>query len=157
MPDNQYEAYVSAHDPSKIIAVTDWVSDAPTPSEDGWLSALERAVFGQGVVGAGEILEQVFAGVPEEQAPTSPLPVPGGSYRVWKWGVNDPASGNRTLEESPYDKIASPLGWHAVPAGVDPVEDHPELGADTIVNFTTTVGNNVRSQQFCLFYIYINH
>ncbi|KAF8598768.1 hypothetical protein BDV93DRAFT_324073 [Ceratobasidium sp. AG-I] len=144
MPDNQYEAYVSAHDPSKIISVVDWVSDAPAPSEDGWLSALERAVFGNAVVGAGEIIEQVMGGDPDQR----PFPAPrsGGSYRVWKWGINDPASGNRTLEESPYDKVASPLGWHSVPAGVDPVENHPELGADTIVNFTTTVGNNVIAQ-----------
>ncbi|KAG9118732.1 Fungalysin/Thermolysin Extracellular metalloproteinase 5, partial [Ceratobasidium sp. 392] len=47
MQDNQYEAYVSALDPSKLIAVADWVKDAPAPNADGWLTALEEKVFGQ--------------------------------------------------------------------------------------------------------------
>lgn len=145
MPDNSYEAYVSAHDPSKIISVVDWVSDAPAPSGDGFLSALERTVFGEALVDASEVVKQVFIDSPEvvSSAPG------GGSYRVWKWGVNDPASGDRSLQVSPYDKAASPLGWHAVPAGLDPVQEHSGLDSTTIVNFTTTIGNNVRFPLTC--------
>ncbi|KAF8595644.1 hypothetical protein BDV93DRAFT_574505, partial [Ceratobasidium sp. AG-I] len=102
LPDNNYEAYVSANDPSKIIAVVDW-----------------------------------------EDTPRLLSPPASGSYRVWKWGVNDPESGNRTLEVSPHHKTTSPLGWHTMPASVDPIKNHPELGAEALVNFTTTIGNNV--------------
>lgn len=141
MKDNFYEAYVSAHDPSKIIASIDWVKDAPAPKDNGWLTALQAKVFGETVFGAEypvvEALAHLVAPIP------SPAGAPGGSYRVWQWGINDPASGNRTLEESPYVKASSPLGWHSVPAGNDPVNSHPDLKAATIVNFTTTIGNNV--------------
>lgn len=145
MPENHYEVYVSAHDPSKIISVVDLIKDAPTPTEDGFLSALDQAVFGEAVVGVGELAKQVFFGPPEEDFSTFQSSTPGGSYRVWKWGVNDPVSGDRTLEISPSNKIASPLGWHAVPASVDPINTHSGLGDSTIVNFTTTIGNNVRT------------
>ncbi|KAG9093154.1 Fungalysin/Thermolysin Extracellular metalloproteinase 5, partial [Ceratobasidium sp. 392] len=147
MQDNQYEAYVSALDPSKLIAVADWVKDAPAPNADGWLTALEEKVFGQSVFGPQEavrIISSIISSFSDkEEAVAASL---GGTYRVWKWGVNDPASGNRTLEVSPYDKTASPLGWHSVPARNDPVNSHPGMNADAIVNYTTTVGNNVIAQ-----------
>ncbi|KAG8719059.1 Fungalysin/Thermolysin Extracellular metalloproteinase 5 [Ceratobasidium sp. 394] len=46
----------------------------------------------------------------------------------------------------PYNKDASPLGWHSVPAPNDPVNTHRGGRVDTIVNFTTTVGTNVIAQ-----------
>ncbi|KAG8694845.1 Fungalysin/Thermolysin Extracellular metalloproteinase 5 [Ceratobasidium sp. 394] len=139
MQDNQYEAYVSAHNPSKIIAVVDWVKDGPVVTEDGWLTGLQGKVLGQSIFGPGEGVQ------PPVQAVASSSE-PGGTYRVWKWGINDPESGNRTLEESPYNKVTSPLGWHSVPAPNDPFNTYPGGGMDTIVNFTTTVGNNVIAQ-----------
>ncbi|KAG8692267.1 Fungalysin/Thermolysin Extracellular metalloproteinase 5 [Ceratobasidium sp. 395] len=140
MHDNQYEAYVSALDSSKIIAVADWVKDAPAPrGEDGSLTALQEKVFGQSVLSPEESFSQVALSSGGKGSP-------GGTYRVWKWGINDPSLGDRTLEESPYDKVSSPLGWHSLPAGNDPVNSHPGMKADTIVNYTTTVGNNVIAQ-----------
>lgn len=143
MLNNQYEAYVSAYDSSKIISVVDWVADAPAPSEDGWLSALERGIFGPAAVGVSQMVEEMFLGASKEEPPTSASYLASGSYRVWKWGVNDPESGNRTLEVPSYDTVASPLGWHAVPASADPLTNHPENEADTIVKYTSTIGNNV--------------
>ncbi|CAE6374970.1 unnamed protein product, partial [Rhizoctonia solani] len=145
LPNNHYEAYISVHDPSKIISVTDWVVDAPTPDSDGWLSSLQRHVFGQ----HQEVLP---AQDPILVNPTprvdAPLPIATiGSYRVWKWGINDPESGKRSLEVAPNNRRASPLGWHSVPAGNDPIQAHPELKDDMIVNYTTTVGNNAMTQE----------
>ncbi|KAH7338098.1 Fungalysin metallopeptidase-domain-containing protein [Rhizoctonia solani] len=121
LSDNHYEAYVSVNDPSKIISVTDWVVDAPYPDSDG---------------PDPEII--VDASLPIATA---------GTYRVWKWGINDPESGKRTVEVVPANKIASPLGWHSVPAGNDPIQGHPELDDNVIVNYTTTVGNNAMAQE----------
>ncbi|CAE6419813.1 unnamed protein product, partial [Rhizoctonia solani] len=131
-----------------IIAVVDWVVDAPTPDSDGWLSTLQRQVFGH--------IQEVIQ--PQGQDPVdsdadvvldaAPIPtVRTGSYHVWKWGINDPESGKRTLEKGPSDERASQLGWHSVPAGNDPISTDPDLEADTIVNYTTTVGNNVIAQE----------
>jgi extracellular elastinolytic metalloproteinase len=65
------------------------------------------------------------------------------SYHVWKWGFNDPESGDRSLEVSPYDEVASPLGWHSLPVEKDPRRTTQRFVAGTIINDTTTVGNNV--------------
>jgi extracellular elastinolytic metalloproteinase len=155
LPDNQYEAYVSAHDPTKIISVTDWVVDAPTPDEDGWLSTLQRHVFGhyQNVLDAQDPLNVD----PKQQTAPVPSPFPSaGKYRVWKWGINDPEGGKRTLEVEPKDRTASPLGWHSFPAANDPLREHPELGTDTIVNYTTTIGNNARLSLLAFTSVYLS-
>ncbi|QRV88152.1 extracellular metalloproteinase MEP [Ceratobasidium sp. AG-Ba] len=152
MKDNYYEAFVSAHDPSKIISSDDWVKDAPTPREDGWPSALQAKVFGQNIVGSEqysvmEVLIRLASSTNPSSAPnTVSSETPGGQYRVWKWGINDPASGNRTLEVSPHNKAASPLGWHSIPARNDPINSHLEKDADILVNYTTTIGNNIIAQ-----------
>ncbi|CAE6495462.1 unnamed protein product [Rhizoctonia solani] len=166
LPDNHYEAYVSLNDPTKIVAVADWVVDAPTPTSDGWLSNLQRHVFGQ----SQEVLppqspDQVESNIKADPGADNPIPT-AGTYRVWKWGINDPESGkrtlevaptdrrasplgwhSRTLEVAPTDRRASPLGWHSVPAGNDPLATNPELEEDKIVNYTTTVGNNAIVQE----------
>ncbi|CAE7077075.1 unnamed protein product, partial [Rhizoctonia solani] len=147
LPDNQYEAYVSVNDPTKIIAVTDWVVDAPSPDSDGWLSPLQRHVFGQ----VQEVLpsqEPVNLESGVDIVSDTSLPIPtAGTYRVWKWGINDPQSGKRTLENAPGDRRASPFGWHSVPAGNDPIRGNPNLGRDLLVNYTTTAGNNAITQE----------
>lgn len=140
LPDNQYEAYVSAHDPSKIIAVTDWVVDAPTPDEDGWLTKLQRHVLSQQQSLIEEIQVPLHAPEPYVTA-HAPIPIATqGTYNVWKWGINDPVSGKRSREVAPKDRKASPLGWHSIPAKNDPFQTST---SSDIVNFTTTVGNNV--------------
>ncbi|KAJ1303751.1 hypothetical protein OPQ81_008175 [Rhizoctonia solani] len=145
--DNHYEVYVSVNDPTKIISVVDWVVDAPIPDSDGWLSTLQRHVFGQ----LQEVLlsqDPVLVDSGFEAAPIPSIPIPtAGTYRVWKWGINDPESGNRTLERVPIDRRASPLGWHSVPAANDPFGGNPDSEKDKIVNYTSTIGNNVIAQE----------
>lgn len=46
--------------------------------------------------------------------------------RVSKFGLNDPAEGKREVQTNPYNKVASPNGWHV--AGTHA--------------YTTTIGNN---------------
>jgi extracellular elastinolytic metalloproteinase len=126
MKDNWYEAYVSANDPSTIVSVVDWASDSPMPRPGGKLNALEA---------------KLAMGKPaNEDKP--------GSYKVWKWGINDPENGKRTVEEAWHDQIASPLGWHTISkannpsGGPDWLGKHDKHDAEYL-NFTTTWGNNV--------------
>ena len=130
MADNWYEAYVSAADPSTIVSVVDWASDSPMPRSGSALNALEA---------------KLATGKPVETKSA-------GTYKVWKWGINDPESGKRSVEEDTYDKIASPLGWHTISKANNPSGSPVWLGkhdkskdGETYLNFTTTWGNNVRS------------
>lgn len=68
------------------------------------------------------VSEQIFeSAVAEESA-----------YRVFRFGVESPIHGERTLEKSPSHPVASPFGWHDTDG-----QDGPE--------FTTTRGNNTWS------------
>ena len=58
-----------------------------------------------------------------------------GLYRVFAWGINDPALGNRTLEKAHVDTLASPVGWHTL------------VNSPATVNTTETIGNNVFAQE----------
>ncbi|KAF8335418.1 Fungalysin metallopeptidase-domain-containing protein [Cantharellus anzutake] len=69
-----------------------------------------------------------------------PRPVSQPKYNVWKWGINDPSEGVRSVE-SGYDKLASPLGWHSLPFANDPSQTSPKPKG--LRNTTTTWGNNV--------------
>ena len=113
MEDNWYEAAVTAHHPHKIVSVVDWASDA---SDDH------------------------IAPVPKK--PKKPARAEFARYNVFPWGVNDPEVGNRTLEKEGSDKLASPLGWHRIPAVSDP-KTSGQYSKDEINNHTTTWGNNV--------------
>ncbi|CAE6432115.1 unnamed protein product [Rhizoctonia solani] len=150
LPENHYVAYVSVHDPSKIISLADLVVDAPAPDSDGLLVTLERYIYSQleeALPSPDSLIVNFRPGVAQDGDTESPFPT-AGTYHVWKWGVNDPDSGNRTLEVAPTDtRRASPLGWHSVPAGKDPLKAHYGIGKDVIVNYTTTVGNNVIVQE----------
>ncbi|KAG8830292.1 Fungalysin/Thermolysin Extracellular metalloproteinase 5 [Serendipita sp. 399] len=106
MENNWYEAAVRVADPSVIVEVVDWASDA---------------------------------GASPERL--------GGSYNVWKWGINDPDCGARSLEVAPYDEVASPLGWHSLPASKDARSRNKRFTGDLILNVTQTYGNNVYAHE----------
>ncbi|PVF94059.1 hypothetical protein CPB86DRAFT_789438 [Serendipita vermifera] len=106
MRDNWYEAAVSVSDPTQILEVVDWASDA---------------------------------GAEPERL--------GGVYNVWKWGLNDPDCGDRSVETSPYDEVASPLGWHSLPASKDAKSRNRRYASDHILNITETYGNNVYAHE----------
>ncbi|KAG9106065.1 Fungalysin/Thermolysin Extracellular metalloproteinase 5, partial [Ceratobasidium sp. 392] len=129
MSDNWYEAYVSAEDPSSIVSVVDWASDSPMPRTDGKLNALEaKLAMGKPVRAYGEGPDK---------------------YKVWKWGINDPEWGKRTVEPASFDTLASPLGWHTISKANNPAGSPDWVGKNvkdhgaTYLNFTTTWGNNV--------------
>ena len=106
MENNWYEAAVSLVDPTVIVEIVDWASDA---------------------------------GAQPERL--------GGVYNVWKWGLNDPECGERSVETSPYDEVASPLGWHSMPASKDARSRNKRYSKDHILNITQTYGNNVYAHE----------
>lgn len=141
MEDNWYDAIVSAHDNGKILSVVDWASDSPMPiyiPMDKLLPPLESEL---------EALKKLF-----EPASKRTL---DATYLVYPWGTNDPQDGNRTSvsESKEVDHTASPYGWHSIPFRNVPPEmlerfaHRPIPDKDSIVNFTTTVGNNVFAQE----------
>jgi len=131
MADNWYEAYVSVNDPSTIVLVADWASDSSIPRPDGHLNALESKIA------MGQPIRYTEA----------------GSYKVWKWGLNDPDSGERTVEPASYDSIASPFGWHTISRAHNPPGSPNWVGKGRndrgakYLNFTTTWGNNVLAHE----------
>ncbi|CUA67209.1 Extracellular metalloproteinase 4 [Rhizoctonia solani] len=131
MAHNWYEAYVSFYDPTAIISAIDWASDSSTHSHGDFFDTLEAEIS---------------------------MHRPGrytkaGTYKVWKWGVNDPQSGERTTEPASYDLLASPLGWHTIPRTSNPIGSPEWIGKGVkdhntqYLNFTTTWGNNVFAQE----------
>ncbi|KDN37955.1 hypothetical protein RSAG8_09806, partial [Rhizoctonia solani AG-8 WAC10335] len=128
MQDNWYEAYVSANEPSTVVSVIDWASDSPISRSDGHVNALEAKLnFAQPV-----------------------KHTKSASYKVFKWGINDPQSGHRTLCSPPYDTLASPLGWHTISRVNKPKNSpdwdnkhKPDHDGDSHLDFMTTWGNNV--------------
>ncbi|TFY79758.1 hypothetical protein EWM64_g4254 [Hericium alpestre] len=74
--------------------------------------------------------------------PKEPTQRPPATYNVFKWGINDPSVGNRSLETENFDPLASPLGWHVIPVGNDPLAGDADLKKGGFVNHTTTAGNN---------------
>ncbi|CAE6458105.1 unnamed protein product [Rhizoctonia solani] len=128
MANNWYEAYVSVHDPSVIVSAIDWASDSSAPLHRGHLNALEAKLDSRGRY------------------------TESGAYKVWRWGINDPESGERTVESVSYDTVASPLGWHAIPRHSNPDGSPDWIGKGAgdgaeYLNFTTTWGNNVLAQE----------
>ncbi len=69
--------------------------------------------------------------------PKKPEAGPGASYNVFKWGLNDPEAGRRSIEKEHFDALASPLGWHSIP-----ISDASGR-VSTVTNTTTTWGNNI--------------
>ena len=119
MQDNWYEASVSAHHPHTIISVVDWASDA----SERHFRPVEKK--------------------PSKKPSEDPI-AEHASYNVFAWGVNDPECGKRSIEKEYIDKLASPIGWHAIPAANDPKSRGVRYQDPyKIVNFTTTWGNNV--------------
>ncbi|KAI0315490.1 extracellular elastinolytic metallo proteinase [Amylostereum chailletii] len=82
-------------------------------------------------------------------ASDSPMPTkkpstqrPVAQYNIFPWGVNDPSEGNRTIAKENFDTLASPIGWHVIPVGNDPLAEGIRR-KDGHSNYTTTWGNNV--------------
>ena len=83
-----------------------------------------------------------MAPIPKEPEPSEPA-----SYNVFKWGINDPSCGNRSIEKEGSDKLASPYGWHSLPAANYPGYDLTDVAEPEklIIETNETFGNNVWS------------
>ncbi|KAF9466805.1 Fungalysin metallopeptidase-domain-containing protein [Collybia nuda] len=81
--------------------------------------------------------------------PTDPSTPEPASYNVFKWGINDPAEGDRSMEKENYDVLASPVGWHSIPYAHDPSLKGQRWSKSKgfYRNTTTTWGNNVFAQE----------
>jgi hypothetical protein len=87
--------------------------------------------------------------------PKVPAPPKAASYNIFTWGVNDPSVGGRSMQPENFDALASPLGWHKLPAANDPFTDgrlRAIKAPNDIMSFETTAGNNVRDHYFVLRY-----
>lgn len=162
MSDNAYEVYVDATRPRTISAVLDWVSSMPADN----MFARERAERMRereaeqkrraALIAKARktskyipsLIAPTFGASKNAQAeePGTPL-VP--QYRVFKWGINDPSEGHRSLELGAHDTLASPLGWHTVPHLLTPFPDAVDPARRVVGNETRyldTRGNNVMAQ-----------
>lgn len=50
-----------------------------------------------------------------------------GTYKVFPWATNDPSEGEREVVYAPHHPLASPQGWHRIPADGADGEDEPSL------------------------------
>lgn len=109
--------------------------------EDNWYEAAVSAVMPYRII-------SVVDWASDSPVPVAPVPKEpashGATYNVFKWGINDPSVGNRSIEKENFDVLASPVGWHSLPYANDPQsEDLKKGNAGKMRNTTTTWGNNV--------------
>jgi extracellular elastinolytic metalloproteinase len=103
MGQNWMITFVDALDKGAVYGAVDYVSDNWTPPSR---TGVAPAGTGVGVDGTAK-------------------------FRVYKFGLNDPSEGQRTLQKNPWHRDASPNGWQVA-------------GTKT---YTTTKGNNGIAQE----------
>ena len=125
---------------TSALAHTTW-HQLEVEMEDNWYEAAIDAVQ------PSHIISVVDWASDSSAAPADEDPLPNrAEYNVFPWGVNDPQEGNRTSQFENFDTLASPIGWHAIPAFNDPSPQGRLRSVKSgleLVNFTTTWGNNV--------------
>ncbi|RXK40919.1 extracellular elastinolytic metalloproteinase [Tremella mesenterica] len=118
--DNWYEAYVDVAS-GELLRIVDWASDLSWDWDE-------------------------LKGKGDKQKPLPPVEkAEPYTYAVFPWGINDPMTGNLTVVSEPWDKVASPLGWHQYPTSSNPWSSHirGQNVTGNMTTFYTTVGNNV--------------
>ena len=142
MQDNWYDAAVSVADPSIIFSVVDWVSDSPYYPQPAAGTALPTSRLGRPQPPPAGRVKTTTDHKLSEGGPHK--------YHVFPWGLNDPTEGKREKLEPQPDALASPHGWHSIAAANDPAVTSrlaPTPPRQTLVNYTTTFGNNVFAQE----------
>ncbi|KAF8197083.1 extracellular elastinolytic metallo proteinase [Pholiota molesta] len=110
--------------------------------QDNWYETAVSASAPHEIISVVDWASDAYAPIPKKPEATV------ASYNVFKWGVNDPECGNRTIEQENFDALASPVGWHAIPYNNDPSFKGVRLSTkDFYRNTTTTWGNNVFAQE----------
>ncbi|PWN47785.1 hypothetical protein IE53DRAFT_229820 [Violaceomyces palustris] len=145
LKDNAYEAYVDANELGSISTVVDWVHSMPRRHDQ--LPPLGRPDFSSyPIVIQNEKVAKPVEPLSEEPEEDSELPL----YKVFRWGLNDPTEGRRTLEEGLHFQSASPLGWHTVAGKGSPFDSaSADVNREIRGNNTfykDTRGNNVYAQ-----------
>ncbi len=106
--------------------------------EDNWYETAVSASAPHDIISVVDWASDAYAPVPKP--PTST----GSTYNVFKWGVNDPSCGDRTIEKENFDLHAAPVGWHSMPYANDPsMKGTKVANRRDFRNTTTTWGNNV--------------
>lgn len=105
--------------------------------KDNWYEAAVSAHSPHKIISVVDWASDAYAPIPrKERGPAT--------YNVFKWGVNDPTEGHRSIETEYNDKLASPLGWHSLPVANDPLSENKRFAyGSSIHNTTVTWGNNV--------------
>jgi extracellular elastinolytic metalloproteinase len=118
--------------------------------QDNWYEAAVSARHPHSIVSvvdwASDASEKHFRPTPKK-----PEIAEHATYTVFPWGINDPECGEREQVKEYVDSLASPLGWHSIPAINDPKSrDRLRYDAGKINNYTTTWGNNVSRRFWCI-------
>ncbi|KAG7085619.1 hypothetical protein E1B28_003168 [Marasmius oreades] len=143
--------------PESVNPVKAHLAYVQVPSKDGqsvdlnlvWKFEVEMEDNWYEVAVAAKAPHRIISVV--DWASDSPLPPrkeqPPATYNVFAWGINDPSEGSRTVMKENFDSLASPIGWHALPFGVDPSITGVKPGKEFLRKTSTTWGNNVFAQE----------
>ena len=112
--------------------------------QDNWYETYVSVNAPHHILAVTDWASDASAPIPPPKAPEEP---PVATYNVFKWGINDPAEGERTIELQNDDVIASPAGWHSLPFANDPSFKGLAKPKEFLRNTTTTWGNNVFAQE----------
>ena len=105
--------------------------------KDNWYEAAVSANSPHKIISVVDWASDAYAPIPRNDRGLA-------TYNVFKWGINDPSEGDRSIETEYNDKLASPLGWHSLPTANDPYLADKRLGhGSSIRNTTVTWGNNI--------------
>ncbi|KAA1470881.1 extracellular elastinolytic metallo proteinase [Dentipellis sp. KUC8613] len=128
--------YVQVPKGDKTVLMHAWRYEVEM--EDNWYEATVSVQAPHRILSVTDWASDSAIPVPKE-----PEQRPPATYNVFKWGVNDPSVGNRSIEEENFDPLASPLGWHVIPTANDPLSANLRKKDGAYTNTTTTFGNNV--------------
>ena len=105
--------------------------------KDNWYEAAVSAHAPHKIISVVDWASDAYAPIPRKERGLA-------TYNIFKWGINDPSEGDRTIETEYNDKLASPLGWHSLPIANDPYSGDERFAyGSSIRNTTVTWGNNV--------------
>jgi extracellular elastinolytic metalloproteinase len=105
--------------------------------KDNWYEAAVSAHAPHKIISVVDWASDAYAPIPRKERGLA-------TYNVFKWGINDPSEGNRSIETEYNDKLASPLGWHSLPIANDPYSGDTRFAySSSLRNTTVTWGNNV--------------
>lgn len=117
--------------------------------QDNWYEAAVSAIDSSVILSVADWVSDS----PVYPQPAGPLAKDGPHlYHSFPWGVNDPSEGKRAKLTPQPDAIASPFGWHSIPADNDPSvrsrKSAAPIPSDPVwVNYSTTFGPNVFAQE----------